>query len=581
MSPTPRAAISRPAAGLVLLAVLAGAPISTAGAAPVVTIKARTAVSLDPVRSGHGGAVVRGQLVDRFTRDPVPYARLDITVDYMSRSAWTDHDGFFSVTFDLLPGTHDLVVEYEGDHHFTSTRFEMRGFDVAKEPLEMSVRTEGTSTITDEHIKVVVKAWTASGGTRVPVDVYVGDADADDDALLRLDRHMTDESGRAQIEIPGAQLAPAGPKRLVARFAGDDAFNATEASSSFLLTTTSTTEFRIDDVDLSFESRLRGQGRVVDATGAGIAGAPVALVVGSRRLGEGLAADDGSFSLSVSGSEVGDGSHNVQAVFEPTRLWQRASRSSPVQVQIAAPQPVPIAYTIAAFAATLAAMLAFLALRTRFWEGWLARLRRTEESPAPRRTPGEAPPVHTGLAEARPGLVSTLRRASERGFSGQVRNAVTSRAVPGARLALRHPELGELVADTDAAGHFELEELGLGEWQVTVTASGYCSETFAVSVPHRGELRGARVDLLPVRERVFAMYRAAAEPLLPEPGLWGIWTPRQIFDHVRTGSAPAWAALTDLVEETYFSQRIQDESVLEPTAQRIAEARREAPDQPS
>jgi hypothetical protein len=80
-----------------------------------------------------------------------------------------------------------------------------------------------------------------------------------------------------------------------------------------------------------------------------------------------------------------------------------------------------------------------------------------------------------------------------------------------------------------------------------------------------------------VRERVFVMYREAAEPLLPEPGLWGIWSPRQIFDHVRSGSAPAWANLTDFVEETYFSQRIQDETVLPAAAERIDAARREAP----
>jgi hypothetical protein len=562
---------------LVLAAVLATVPLAAAQAAPVVTVKARTAISLDPVRSGYGGAVVRGQLVDRFTRDPVPFARLEVTVDYQTRNAWTDDEGFFSATFDLLPGTHDLVVEYAGDTHYTSATFEMKGFDVAKEPLEMSVRTEGTADITDEAIDVVVKAWTPSGGTRVPVDVYVGDAEADDDDLIHLGRHMTDHSGRASIEVAGARLSPAGPKRLVAKFDGDDAFNPTEAESSFMLTTGTTTEFRIDGAELAFESRLRGSGRVADAAGAGVPGAPVALVVGAKRVAEGLTGDDGGFSLSVSGSEIGEGSHNVQAVFEPSKAWQRSSRSSPVQVQIAAPQPVPIAYTIAAFAATLAAMLAFLALRTRFWERWLARLRRTDEAPAERPAAGEAPPVHTGLVEARPGLVSTLRRAHERGFSGQVRNAVTTRAVAGAVLTLDHPERGPLGADCDAAGHFELEELEPGQWQVRVTAFGYCAEEFAITVPHRGELRGARVDLLPVRERVFYMYREAAEPLLPEPGLWGIWTPRQIFDHVRQGSAPAWAALTDFVEETYFSQRIQEESVLPVAAERIEAARREAP----
>ena len=86
---------------------------------------------------------------------------------------------------------------------------------------------------------------------------------------------------------------------------------------------------------------------------------------------------------------------------------------------------------------------------------------------------------------------------------------------------------------------------------------------FAVSIPHRGELRGVRVDLVPVRERVFQLYRRAAEPVLPEARLWGIWSPRQIVDHVRSKRpSPALAELTDFVEEVYFSSRLAAETVL-------------------
>jgi hypothetical protein len=84
-----------------------------------------------------------------------------------------------------------------------------------------------------------------------------------------------------------------------------------------------------------------------------------------------------------------------------------------------------------------------------------------------------------------------------------------------------------------------------------------------VTIPHRGELRGARIDLVPVRERAFAIYRSAAQPLLPRPELWGIWSPRQIVDHVRARRAPpALAALTAQIEEVYFSGRLPDESIL-------------------
>jgi hypothetical protein len=44
----------------------------------------------------------------------------------------------------------------------------------------------------------------------------------------------------------------------------------------------------------------------------------------------------------------------------------------------------------------------------------------------------------------------------------------------------------------------------MGDWSAAVRAHGHVTETFVVSIPHRGELRGVRVDLVPVRERVRA-----------------------------------------------------------------------------
>jgi hypothetical protein len=122
-----------------------------------------------------------------------------------------------------------------------------------------------------------------------------------------------------------------------------------------------------------------------------------------------------------------------------------------------------------------------------------------------------------------------------------------------------------------AEGRFEIEELAGGEWKCLASAPGFCSESFRLTIPHRGELRNSRIDLLPVRERIFELYRDAAAPLLPDEEMWGIWTPRQIFDHVR-GQRPAAAleSLTDYVEESYFSQRTPQESDLDGAARMVA-----------
>jgi len=88
--------------------------------------------------------------------------------------------------------------------------------------------------------------------------------------------------------------------------------------------------------------------------------------------------------------------------------------------------------------------------------------------------------------------------------------------------------------------------------------------------------RGVRIDLVPVRERVFQLYRRAAEPILPEPRLWGVWSPRQIVDHVRSKRpSPALAELTSFVEEIYFSARLAAETVLPEASEQVDRAIRE------
>jgi hypothetical protein len=168
---------------------------------------------------------------------------------------------------------------------------------------------------------------------------------------------------------------------------------------------------------------------------------------------------------------------------------------------------------------------------------------------------GEIEQQQGGLVVAKPGVVATLRRPHDDGFAGVVRDTVRGRPVSDAVVIVVLGD-AERSVRTQADGSFTIDKLAVGEWRAEVAAPGYVTERFAVTIPHRGELRGVRVDLVPVRERVFQLYRRAAEPVLPESRLWGIWSPRQIVDHVRSKRpSPALADLTDFVEEVYFSPR--------------------------
>jgi hypothetical protein len=356
-----------------------------------------------------------------------------------------------------------------------------------------------------------------------------------------------------------------------AAFAGDDRRQPASAEKTVELSAATATTIALSSARIAFEDDLGVTGKVGDEDGHPVAHAAVTLASGDRRLAQGATGDDGTYRFRVEGEILGQGQWGLQVQADPGKPSIKPSRSAPEIVRVSAPQPVPVSYTIAAFLATACAAGGFFMARARPWH----RLRR----PAP---PADAPAnaakddqVQGGLVVARPSLVSTLRRANDDGFSGAVRDTVRGRPVPEAVVWLRLQD-AEREVRTGPDGNFTFEALPIGEWLAEVAAPGHVTEKFVVSIPHRGELRGVRVDLVPVRERVFQLYRRAAEPVLPEARLWGVWSPRQIVDHVRSKRpTPALADLTSFVEEIYFSARIAEETVLPAASEQVDRAIRE------
>jgi hypothetical protein len=356
------------------------------------------------------------------------------------------------------------------------------------------------------------------------------------------------------------------------------------------LSASSTTTIEVTAARLAYEDDLGVTGKVTDEDGHPIAQAAVTLASGDRRLAQGATADDGSYKFLVEGEILGEGQWGLQVQADPGKPSIKPSRSKPEIIRVAAPQPVPVSYTIAAFLATACAAGGFFMARAKPWR---RLLRPTPPADAPA-DPAQDEALEGGLVVAKPGLVSTLRRANDDSFSGAVRDTVRGRPVEGALIRIRltgprgessgappgpAPD-GEGATEREALtgpdGTFAFDALGLGEWAAEASAAGHVTESFVVSIPHRGELRGVRVDLVPVRERVFQLYRRAAEPILPEARLWGVWSPRQIVDHVRSKRpSPALADLTSFVEEIYFSSRLAGESVLPDASEQVDRAIRE------
>src|SRR5690606_10927463 len=106
----------------------------------------------------------------------------------------------------------------------------------------------------------------------------------------------------------------------------------------------------------------------------------------------------------------------------------------------------------------------------------------------PAEVPSEEPEtahVQGGLVTAKPGVVATLRRPSDDGFSGVVRDAVRGRPVADATVALVFGDL-EHSLRTAPDGSFAIESLPPGDWRAEVAAAGHVTERFTVTIPHRG-----------------------------------------------------------------------------------------------
>lgn len=559
---------------LLLLAVTMLALPPRAAAAPTIEIKSHSRLQLEGVRRQGDDVVVIGRLYDPQTSLGLPDAEVDIVVGGIPIRATTEADGRFTAIVSAPPGEQTIEMKFAGNGSLDEAALN----EVADPALQA--------------VELRFEAQPRANGVALVVTATAGDQLFSAPLTLFADRAGSEElkaigktTAGTPFEVSRKQLGGAGTRRFRADFAGDATHQPASVTGLYELTASSKITLSVDETSMAYEDTLTASGKVTDEDGLALAGVGVTLVAGDRRLAQGVTSADGRYRFRVEGEILGVGTVGLQAQASST-LSIHPSRSEPVIVKVAPKQPVPIAYTVIAFLATGLAAGAFFAARTKPWK------RFAKQEPPSQQVASNTEAQQGGLVAAKPSLVSTLRRASDMGFSGAVRDTVRGRAVAGATVVVRRrtvagpagamPALAADATIPDAAmgeevravagedGGFAIEELPAGDWMVAVSATSYITEVFPIFVPHRGELRGVRVDLVPVREKVFLLYQRAAMPVLPDPRLWGVWSPRQVVDHVRaTRPSPALAKLTDFVEEVYFSARPIEEAVLPSARQRV------------
>jgi hypothetical protein len=580
--------MTRGARRIAVLLVLAMAPTASA-APPQVEIRAQTKLSVDRVRlTGNDVVEIRGSLLDNLTGDGVAGQPIAVRIGDATATAVTGLDGGFRAQLTAAPGLQQVELVFRGTALLSSSRLSQES-DPSRAQVTLTLELEDAP----GGVTVMVRATADDQPAQLQVTISVG---APGDARLTELGVLT--TGQTLTLTRKAAGGP-GTRKIRATFAGDDAHQAATIEKAVELSAGSTTTMKLSAVQLAYEDALEVTGAVIDDDAHPVRRAAVTLASGDRRLAQGATAEDGSYKFKVEGEILGQGQWGLQVQADPgsssidppgaeprpagtaaagltprrSTSSIRPSRSAPAIIRVAAPQPVPVSYTIAAFLATACAAGGFFMARAKPWR----RLRRPAPPADMPAHPAQDEQVEGGLVVAKPGLVSTLRRPADDGFSGAVRDTVRGRPVADAVVRLRLQQgRDDREALTGPDGNFAFEALATGDWVADVTAPGHVTEKFMISIPHRGELRGVRVDLVPVRERVFQLYRRAAEPILPEPRLWGVWSPRQIVDHVRSKRpTPALADLTSFVEEIYFSPRLAGETVLPEASEQVDRAIRE------
>lgn len=555
--------------GVLAIAVILLGMSPAAHSAPTIDIRARTQLQLESVKlRDRGVAEVSGQLLDHLTGDGLAGETVYITINGETVSASTQPDGSFRALIDVPIGPTKVELAFRGGALLDPAKHETVT-DPSREQVQLSILVDPEDVVegSDENRRVVGVKLTVNAldKAKLPVRIEVGNA-----TDVALEELRTIETGTIFTLLRKDAGGP-GSKRVRATFAGDATRQAATTEVTLELKGGTRTSMAVSTTELAYEDDLVVSGTVTDDDGAAMSRVAVTLVSGDRRLAQGATNDKGAYRFEVEGEIIGQGQFAVQVQSDIGIAYLKPSRSEPAIIRVAAPQPVPVSYTIAAFIATGLAAGGFFLARSKPWN----KLRRSKQAADIPANEGPAEIMDGGLVTNKPSVISTLRRPQDDGFSGVVRDTVRSRPVPEAVVTLTLGDIERSVR-TAADGSFTIEKLGVGEWRADVAAPGHVTERFGVSIPHRGELRGVRVDLVPVRERVFQLYRHAAEPVLPEPRLWGIWSPRQIVDHVKSKArSPAMSELTDFIEEVYFSSRLAAEALLPGAKERVERAIKE------
>lgn len=450
----------------------------TSAAQPRLRVRAETRLELAQERVS-SGVRLRGALLDDLGL-PLAGRELEMEVQAADDPAAlrrerlrTNREGRFSLEVPLATSqTVRLRAVFSGDESHERLEIE-RMVDTRRADVRLRLQVDDVTLPLDRAThRVTAHATSAAGGHALALTL-------EDELGRPLARGTTDADGHATFELSSRSLGGPGAGRLVLRTDGDETRFAGRSETPIVRTRASELVLEAPShVSAGGHARLRG--RLADALGP-LPERTVGFFVGETHRGSTLTGTDGSFDWRLDTTPTDAPKVDVIARYESDEPGRLPTRSSPRTIQVEVPAPMTVWAWIAVVLCVLAAWLARSVGRT---DG-TAAVAASREAPAP-----------IALAPRRSKRSSTISGRLEDREGRSLAGRVTSRGADG---------VGRSV-EVEAGIPFELA-LPRGSHELVFEARGHASHRVVVTLPHRGEWRGATIRLQSWRRRAVTLLR--------------------------------------------------------------------------
>lgn len=561
---------------------------------------------------------VAGALRDEFGRS-LPFRDLELSVMnvHSQRSALrsvkltTDIQGRFQLQQDLDPGDYAVTMRFIGTEHLAGDDLVSQVSLNAQPPrvdIHIPRLVAGQSQPANLRVRASVAGIGVSGAALVAVNgksVETIELDHYGRGALDVVKHLDPGENLVEVSLPATARRPEATDVARTRFSRSPILTATASASHRRLERGLAVRGEVKDElgPLTSGSVLITFERVGFAEGDDAPRLPDAAKHRAEvELGEG-----GVFEGFISGQIVRDGQWRAHVVYQPD-----AGKSLETLTQVVTFDQSSSRFflnLLGALAILLGVGVLVVRLSTIDFAALLARLGRKDDDGV----------IAPDFAESEPIVIEALEDGSgvEPVAHDRLAGLIwdTWRAAPVGSAQLEFSQGGRVVYQTTSAldGTFRTDSLGAGAWHLDVIAPGFSRGTLDFELPHGGEYSRFRIGLTAVPLKIRRYYQSWVRRTHGDD-LWGRLSPRQIEatiwsafdvasvavedsrgreqlrqsiealladDGAGVGADPEelLLAMTEIVEEAYFSSRIYDEQLWQVLVQITTQldARKEVP----